>query len=78
MAGSPGDCIWFGTLTQALPPSIRVIMQVLAFTLNNAYAALCKPVLFRKALGFLNLLGAHALGHFWPGLLIGHNYVLLR
>ena len=58
-AGSPGDCIRFGMLTQALPSSIRVIMQALAFTLNNTYAALHKPVLFRKAPGFWNLLGAH-------------------
>jgi hypothetical protein len=75
MAGSPGDCIRFGTLTRALPPGIRVIMQAFAFALNDAYAALREPVLIGKAPGFWDPLGAHASGRFRPGLLIGRNYV---
>jgi hypothetical protein len=74
--GDLGECIRFGTLIQALPPSIWVIMQAFMFTLNDAYAALRKPMLLGKATVFWDLLGAHAFGRFRPGLLIGRNNVL--
>jgi hypothetical protein len=74
--GGLGECIRFGTLTRALPPSIWVIMQAFTFTLNDAYAALHKPALLGKATAFWDLLGAHAFGRFRPGLLIGRNNVL--
>ena len=65
-------------LTQLLPSSIGVLMDMAAFTLSDADASLRQPALLREMLAPWSLLDAHSLGCLRPSLLIGCDIVLMQ
>ena len=72
-----GNCVRLSTLTQLLPFSIGVIMDMMAFALSNADALLYQPMFFRKMLMPQSPFDAHSLGCLCLSLLIGHDTVLM-
>jgi hypothetical protein len=74
-----GKRIEFGVLTRPLTSGVRIIMNMVSLALSDTDALLHEPALLGEMFpfSFWGLFDAHPLGHLHPGLLIGHDAILM-